>query len=86
MIFIYLFISFLLGLVSKHNGGFRRIYYFSYSVKYSVNDYIKKEYGILIYITFVDIIEMIVRVGRGFLIIKKDVKKVFRIVLIVFHQ
>ena len=50
-----------------------------------MNDYIKEEYGILIYITLVDIIEIIVRVGRGFLIIKKDVKKAFRIILIVFY-
>ena len=85
MIFIYLFISFLLGLVLKHNGGFRRIHYLSYSVKYSVNNYIKKEYEILIYITLADIIKMIVWTGRGFLIIKKNVKKAFRIVLIIFH-
>ena len=86
MIFIYLFISFLLGFVLKYNEDFRRIYYLSYPAKHSVNNYIKEKYGILIYITFVDITEIIVRAGRKFLIIKKNVKKVFRIILIAFHQ
>ena len=85
VISIYLFISFLLGLVLKYNEGFRRIHYFSHPIKHSVNNYIKKEYEILIYITLVDIIEIIVRAGREFLIIKKDVKKTFRIVLIVLY-
>ena len=85
MIFIYLFISFLLGLVLKYNERFRRIHYFSHPVKHSINDYIKEEYETLIYITFVDIIEMIIRIGRGSLIIKKDVKEAFRIVLVVFY-
>ena len=85
MIFIYLFISFLLGLVLKHNEGFRRIHYLSHPIKYSINDYIKEKYEILIYTTLADIIEIIVRAGRGFLIIKKDVKKTFRIILVVFY-
>ena len=85
MIFIFLFISSLLGLVLKHNEGFRRIHYLSHPTKHSMNNYIKKEYGTLTYITLADITEMIVRAGRGFLIIKKDVKKAFRIVLIAFH-
>ena len=86
MIFIYLFISSLLGLVLKYNEGFYRIHHLSHPIKYSINNYIKKEYGILTYTTLADIIEIIVRIGRESLIMKKDVKKAFYIVLVIFHQ
>ena len=51
-----------------------------------MNDYIKEEYGTLTYTTLADITEMIVRAGRGSLIMKRDVKEAFRMVPVALHQ
>ena len=75
-----------LGLVPKHNGGFRRIHHLSHPSKHSVNDFIKKEYGILSYVTLAEITQMVVQAGRGCLIMKRDVKEAFRIVPVASHQ
>ena len=67
------FIIFPLDLVSKHNGSFRRIHYLSHSPNKSVNDYILGEYSAISYILLKDMLSAIVNMGRGTVIIKRDI-------------
>ena len=82
-----LFIFLLLGLVSKHDGGWRRIYYFFFLDRRSVNDNISKNYSAIKYITIDTIFQLVVDTGKKCLIIKRDIKDAFCNVLIaVQHQ
>ena len=72
-----------LGLVTKSDGSFRRIHnlFFSYSQQdrdLSVNNAIPDEYLALTYSTIDEIIALILLAGRGFIIIKRDIKTTFR--------
>lgn len=67
-----------LGLVPKRDGGFRRIHDLSCPRGSSVNDYIPGSYGSLEYIAVDDAIEAILLVGRGAILIKRDLADAFR--------
>ena len=67
-----------LGLVKKHDSGFRRIHYLSYPFKRSVNAGILKEYSNIKYITFNDIIRMIKTAKRHAIMFKRNIKNIFR--------
>ena len=71
-----------LGLVKKHNNGFRRIHYLSYPYERSVNASILKKYSDIKYITFNDIIRMIKITERHTIIFKKILKISFEISLL----
>ena len=81
------FISSPLGLVLKHDGGWRRIHHLSFSGRRSVNDNIPKDYSAIKYITIDTIFQLVVDAGKECLIIKRDIKDAFRNVLVaVQHQ
>ena len=71
------FISSPLGLVSKYNGGFRKIYDLSYPKGCLVNNHIPDGVEELRYTKFQEILDLIVAVGRSCIIIKRDVKDIF---------
>jgi hypothetical protein len=72
------FISSPLGLVPKHDGGYRRIHHLSHPRGSSVNDYISPECATLTYTSVADIFKLILTAGRGATIIKRDIKDAFR--------
>jgi len=76
------FISSPIGLVPKHNSGWRRIQDISYPPSNSVNKGISSDFAIILYTTLDDILAEIVKAGQGCLIIKRDIKDAFRNVLV----
>lgn len=68
----------LLGLVPKRDGGFRRIYNLLFPKQSSVNDYILDHFGALEYVSIDDAIELILQIGRGTVLVKKDFTDAFR--------
>ena len=71
-----------LGLVPKSDGGWRRIHHLSFPNSRLVNDSIPQEFGEIEYTTFDAITNDIVITGRGIVILKRDIKDAFWIVLI----
>lgn len=72
------FISSPLGLVPKHDGGWRRIHDLSYPHGQSVNDGIPQEHGSLEYVTFDDGVNALLTQGPGATLIKRDLSDAFR--------
>ena len=72
------FISSPLGFVPKPDGSWRRIHHLSYPAGRSTNDGIPLIARAIVYITLENIFNMVVRAGRGCLLIKKDIKDAFR--------
>jgi hypothetical protein len=66
-----------IGLVPKP-AGWRVIFDLSSPEGASVNDGIPKEYGILVYKTLNDAIQLIAQAGRGAVMMKRDLKAAFR--------
>ena len=81
----YPFISSPLGLVPKPNGGLCRIYHFSHPRGSSVNNFKKKEASNLQYTSLRKVTDMVLQVGRHCVIIKKDIKDVFRNIPVAPH-
>lgn len=67
-----------LGLVPKHDGGWRRIHDLSYPSSRSVNDNIPKAFGELEYATVDEAIYAILLRGQGAVLIKRDLADAFR--------
>ncbi len=74
------FIASPLGLLPKHDGGFRRNHHLSHRPNKSVNDYIPGEYSAISYTLLEDMLSAIVDMGRGTIIIKRDIQSAFRTV------
>ena len=72
------FISSLLGFVSKPDGSRCRIHHLSYPAGKSTNDGIPIIAHAIEYVTLENIFNMVVRTGRGCLLIKKDINYAFR--------
>lgn len=72
------FISSPLGLVPKHNGGWRRIHDLSFPRLHSVNHYIHEAYGALEYTILDDAIDALLTQGQGAIMIKRDLADAFR--------
>lgn len=72
------YISSPLGLVEKHDGGWRRIHDLSYPHGESVNDGIPQEHGTLEYATFDDGVAALLCQGSGAILIKRDLADAFR--------
>jgi hypothetical protein len=77
---------FLLGFAPKHNRSQRKIYYLLYPKRTSINDYIAKE---LIYLKFdfslEEILNIIRKIGCGYIIIYKEQEAIYRAIIIVFY-
>ena len=67
-----------LGLVPKHDGGWRRIHDLSFPHGHSVNDGIPQDWGALEYATYDDAVDAILSTGPGALFVKRDLKDAFR--------
>lgn len=67
-----------LGLVPKHDGGWRRIHDLSYPHGRSVNESIPDSASAIQYISIDNIFGLIRTSGRGCYIIKRDIKDAFR--------
>ena len=79
------FISSPLGLVPKHDGGWRKIHHLSHPVGCSVNDHIPDGAGEMRYTRFQDVLQMVIRAGRNCIILKRDVKDAFRNISVAPH-
>ena len=73
------FMSSGLGVVPKKNGKLRLIHHLSAPVARSINNGIDKEDYSLHYVTVDDAIEIIMRLGRGCLLAKTDIRNAFRL-------
>jgi hypothetical protein len=67
-----------LGLVPKHDGGWRRIHDLSYPKSTSVNDGIPRDRGALEYAAVDDAIAALIAQGRGAVLLKEDLADAFR--------
>ena len=67
-----------LGLVPKHDGGWRRIHDLSFPHGNSINDGIPHDWGTLEYATFDEAVDALLQQGRGALFVKRDLKDAFR--------
>lgn len=67
-----------LGLVPKHDGGWRRIHDLSFPYGDSVNDGIPQSWGSLEYTTFDDAVDALLRQGPGAILVKRDLSDAFR--------
>ena len=67
------------GVVPKKSGKLRLIHHLSAPAGVSVNDGIPKDLYSLQYVTIDDAINMILRLGRGTLLAKIDIRKAFRL-------
>lgn len=69
-----------LGLVPKHDGGWRRIHDLSWPPGQGLNQGIPDSWSAIEYMTIDDIYEQVIQAGPGCTIIKRDIKDAFRIV------
>ena len=67
-----------LGLVPKHDGGWRRIHDLSFPHGDSVNDGIPHDWGTLEYATYDDAVDALLFTGQGAQFVKRDLKDAFR--------
>lgn len=72
------FISSPLGLVPKHDGGWRRIHDLSFPRERSVNHYIDEAHGALEYTVLDDAIDALLTQGKGAIMVKRDLADAFR--------
>ena len=63
-----------LGLVPKHDGGFRHIHHLSHPKGRSVNDHIPDGAREIRYIKFQEVLNLILKAGRHCIIMKRDIK------------
>ncbi len=63
-----------LGLVPKHNEGWRGIHHLSHPRGELVNDYIPDGVGEMMYTRFQEVLQLVINEGKHFVIMKRDVK------------
>ncbi|XP_033738793.1 uncharacterized protein LOC117326238 isoform X1 [Pecten maximus] len=68
-----------IGLVPKKSGGWRMITNLSYPKDLSVNDFINPDLATTSYTSFDKAIEMVLKLGKGAFLGKKDIKSAFRL-------
>ena len=69
-----------LGLVPKHDGGWRAIYYLSAPYGSSINDSINPEDYALSYCSVIDAFAIVSALGKGTIMAKIDLKNALRLV------
>ena len=75
-----------LGLAPKSDGGWRRIHHLSFPEGNSVNSHIPTDWAYLRYTSLENIFTMVRHVGRGAIIVKKDLKDAFRMIPVAYDQ
>ena len=86
IIFIHFFISSPLGLMPKSNEKWQRIHHLSHPKGSSVNDEISLKIKKLKYVKFQKILNFILIVEFDCLIMKKNIKNVFRNISMISHN
>ena len=66
------------GLVPKHDGCWRRIHHLSHPCRKLVDDYIPDRAGKMRYTRFQEVLQLVTNSGKHCIILKRDVKDVFR--------
>ena len=79
------FICLPLGLLPKHDGGWRKIYHPSHPWGESVNDHIPDGAEKLRYTRFQEVLELIIQAERDSIILKRDVKDTFKNIPVASH-
>ncbi len=79
------FIYLPLGLEPKHNRGWRKIHHFLHPRGESVNDHIPGGAEKLRYTRFQEVLKLIIQAERDSIILKQDVKDVFRNIPVAQH-
>ena len=67
-----------LGAVPKDETSWRRIHHLSSPRGGSVNDFIKPEWGCLVYDSFEDALKLVAQAGEGCFMVKRDLADTFR--------
>ncbi len=67
-----------LGLVPKHDGGWRSIHHLSHRHGESGNDYIPDGVGEVKYTRFQEVLQLVINTGRHCVIMKRDMKDAFK--------
>lgn len=67
-----------LGLVLKYNGSWQKIHHLFHPRRESINNYISDGAGKLRYTCFQEVLQLVTRAGRHCIILKRDMKDVFR--------
>jgi len=68
-----------LGLIPKHDGGWRTIYHLSAPVNHSINDFINPDVYTLSYCSVDHAFAIVNQLGKGALLAKIDLKNAFRL-------
>lgn len=66
-----------LGLVLKHDRGWRKIYHLSHPRSELANDYISNKASEMWYTRFQEVLQLVTKASRHSIILKKDVKDIF---------
>ncbi len=74
-----------LGLVPKHDGGWRKIHHFLHLRGEPVNDHISDGEKKLRYMRFHEVLELVIQAGRDSIILKRDVKDAFWNIPLTLH-
>jgi hypothetical protein len=72
------YICSLLGLVPKHDGGWRKIHHLSYPRTRSVNTNIPDDYSLILYSTVQDVLDIVRKARKGCFLVKRDISDAFR--------
>ena len=80
------FISSPLVLVPKPNNKWRVIHHLSYPAEESVNDFIDKDAAYLRYTTMEEVLQLVLRAGRGCTMVKRDMKDASRLIPIAIRD
>jgi hypothetical protein len=71
-----------LGLVPKHDGGWRKIHHLSYPRTRSVNTNIPDDYSLILYLTVQDVLDIVRKARKGCFLVKRDISDAFRNILV----
>ena len=69
-----------LGAVPKPNSDIRRIFNLSWPRGKSVNSFISEEIATFKYTEFEEVLQIVVKAGRGYILFKRDMKDTFRLI------
>ena len=75
-----------LGFVPNPDGTWRKIHHLSFPESLSVNDYISADTAYIYYVSFLNVLEMVQKAGKGCFILWRHMKDAFRMIPVAPHQ